>query len=33
MCGERFIAASGPHRFCSQAHAAKYARVFGAPST
>jgi hypothetical protein len=33
LCGERFIAASGAQRFCSPAHAAKYARVFGAPAT
>ena len=29
LCGERFIAASGPHRFCTPAHADKYRRVFG----
>jgi hypothetical protein len=29
LCGERFIAASGSHRFCTKAHAAKYRRVFG----
>lgn len=33
LCGERFIAAHGAHLFCSKAHAAKYGRVFGAPST
>jgi hypothetical protein len=33
LCGEPFIPASGAQRFCSRAHAAKYARVFGAPST
>jgi transcriptional regulator with XRE-family HTH domain len=31
--GERFIAGHGAQRFCSKAHGAKYARVFGAPST
>jgi transposase-like protein len=33
LCGERFIAASGPHRFCTRAHAAKYRRVFGPRAT
>jgi transposase-like protein len=33
LCGERFIAGHGAQRFCSRAHAAKYARVFGAPRT
>jgi DNA-binding transcriptional ArsR family regulator len=33
LCRERFIAGHGAQRFCSQAHASKYARVFGAPST
>jgi hypothetical protein len=32
LCGERFIAASGIHRFCSSAHADKYRRVFGPSS-
>jgi Homeodomain-like domain-containing protein len=31
LCGERFIATSPKQRFCSQAHAAKHYRVFGAP--
>jgi hypothetical protein len=33
LCGERFIAASGPHRFCTRAHAAKHRRVFGPLAT
>jgi transcriptional regulator with XRE-family HTH domain len=33
LCGERFIASSGVQRFCCRAHAAKYSRVFGAPTT
>jgi hypothetical protein len=31
LCGERFIAASGPQRFCTPQHADKHRRVFGAP--
>jgi hypothetical protein len=33
LCGERFIAASGPHRFCTPAHATKHRRVFGPRAT
>jgi hypothetical protein len=31
LCGERFIAATGPQRFCTPQHAAKHRRVFGPP--
>jgi transcriptional regulator with XRE-family HTH domain len=33
LCGDRFVAASGAQRFCSAAHAAKYRRVLGPPTT
>ena len=33
LCGERFIAVSARHRFCSPAHARKHWQVFGAPAT
>jgi transcriptional regulator with XRE-family HTH domain len=32
LCGERFIAGSGIHRFCTPQHAAKYRSVFGPSS-
>jgi hypothetical protein len=31
LCGDPFIAASGPQRFCTPQHAAKHRRVFGPP--
>ena len=33
LCGERFIAVNGKHRFCTPEHQRKHYNVFGPPRT